>query len=105
MIGHLTIESGSDAVLSLVAAFMHGLGYQVEPTTNDPHAVRVVLPEGTGDLLEVLSQIALSAAKAGVDVTEPICRIAFRHTNAASAVSLAFRLDSFSIESAEHTGA
>jgi hypothetical protein len=106
MTGHLTIESRSDAVLSLVAAFMQGLGYHVEPSTDGgPHAIQSVLPDATGDLLEMLSQLALSTAKAGIDVTEPICRVGFRHTNAASAVSLALRLEAFSIESAEHSGA
>jgi hypothetical protein len=100
MTAQLTIESRSGVVLDHVASFMHGLGYHVETDGAGAHSVRIALPDATDDLLEVLSHIALSATKANVDLGEPMCRVTYHHTDAATAVTLAFRLSEFAIGAA-----
>ena len=101
MTGHLTLESKSEVVLRYVADFAHGLGCAVD-TPPDSHggAIRMALPESSDSLLELLSHVALSATRAGVDISEPLCRVTFQHDQAPSVVTLGVRLAAFNIDAA-----
>jgi hypothetical protein len=101
MTGHLTVESSSDVVLRYVADFAHGLGCAVA-TPPDAHgrAIRMALPESTDALLELMSHVALSATRAGVDIGEPVCVVTFQHDHAPSVVTLGLRLAGFNIDAA-----
>jgi hypothetical protein len=56
-------------------------------------------------LVELLTHVALSAAKAGVDVTEPVCHVTYQHEGVTSEVTLALRIAEFGIGTAAHIGA
>ena len=101
MTGHLTLESKSEIVLRYVADFARGLGCVVT-TPADAHgrAIRMELPESSDALLELMSHVALSATRAGVDIAEPVCHVIFRHDRAPSVVTLDVRLAAFNIDAA-----
>ena len=48
--------------------------------------------------------MALSAAKAGVDVAEPLCHLTYRHSGVTSNVTLTLRLAEIRIDTAAKTG-
>jgi hypothetical protein len=98
MTAQLTLESRSDVVRGLVAEFSQGLGYPVSATTGP--AIRIEVPESTDLLLELMSHIALCAAKANIEVEEPLCRLQFQHTNAATVVTLGLRIAEFGYHAA-----
>ena len=47
--------------------------------------------------------VALSATKAGVEVTEPVCQITYRHAGVTSDVNLTLRIADFHIGKAVET--
>jgi hypothetical protein len=103
MTGHLTLESKSEVVLRYVADFARGLGCAVAaPADSGAHAIRIALPESSDALLELISHVALSATRAGVDIGEPRCHITFQHDKAPSVVTLALRIDEFNIDAASN---
>ena len=56
-------------------------------------------------LLELLTHVALSATKAGVDVGEPLCHVTYRHQGVTSDVTLTLRIADVRIDTSEKTGA
>jgi hypothetical protein len=96
---HLTLLSGNDLVLSLVGDFARGLGGTVDPVPEPAGpGIRIEVPDVGYSLVDLLSHVALSATKAGVDVQEPLCMVTFRHEGAASAVTLTLRIADVSID-------
>jgi hypothetical protein len=96
---HLTLVSENDLVLSLVGDFARGLGATVDPMPQPAQpGIRIEVPDDGYNLVELLSHVALSATKAGVDVQEPLCMVTFRHEGAASAVTLSLRIADVSVE-------
>lgn len=100
MTGHLTLESRSEVVLRYVADFARGLGCAVDTPPDSHRAIRMALPESSDALLELMSHVALSATRASVDISEPLCRVTFQHDNAPSVVTLGVRLAAFNIDAA-----
>jgi hypothetical protein len=95
----LTLTSGNDLVLRLVSEFARGLGCAVDTaSTTANHRIRIEVPDTGHTLVELLTHVALSATKAGIDLTEPLCEVASRHVGASSEVKLAFRVAEFSID-------
>ena len=96
---YLTLTSGNDLVLRLVSEFARGLGCAVDAaSTTANHRIRIEVPDNGHTLVELLTHVALSATKAGIDLTEPLCEVASRHVGASSEVKLAFRVAEFSID-------
>jgi hypothetical protein len=52
-------------------------------------------------LLHLLTHVALSATKSGVEPSEPLCRVTFREAGAASEVTLGLKIASFDLQSAK----
>ena len=67
-------------------------------STTANHRIRIEVPDTGHTLVELLTHVALSATKAGIDLTEPLCEVASRHVGASSEVKLAFRVAEFSID-------
>ena len=90
----LTVITKSADVQWMVADFARGLGCTVHVVPGDE--IRAELPHLTA-LLELLDYVALSATKAGVDPSEPLCRVTYRHAGAATEVTLGLRVEEFSL--------
>jgi hypothetical protein len=93
----LRIDSENGTLLRLVHEFAEGLGWTL--ASEAPSAISLLEPEGDGGadgLLHLLTHVALSAAKAGVDPSEPLCRIRYRQ-GPASHVTLTVRINDFSV--------
>ena len=104
MLVHLIVVSGNDLVRRLVSDFAHGLGCTVDAvTTTMGVGVRIGLPDIEHALLELLTHVALSATKAGIDVTEPLCEVRYHRGRASTQVRLALRLSEFGIDTAAST--
>ena len=97
----LTLVSGQDQVIDLVGDFARGLGCSVadEPVESG-RSIRIELPEAAHVLVELLTHVALSATKAGVNVAEPLCHVSYQHRGVSSAVKLAIRITEFGIDAA-----
>ena len=95
----ITVGSQNQRLLGLVRDFAVGLGFTSEPTSSSQVALSV--PEASDEtLLHLLTHVALSATKAGVDPDEPLCRVTFQEHRAASEVTLGLRIASFDLQSA-----
>ena len=90
----LTVVSGNESVVHLVADFAKGLGCRVDASGAQ---VRIDLVDGSDLLLEVLDYVALSATRSGVPADEPLCRLTYRHGGSAR-VTLGLRVSDFSID-------
>ena len=98
---YLTLISGSNLILHLVSDFARGLGCIVEEVPEQPHrGIRIEVPDAGHSLVELLTHVALSATKAGIEVSEPLCQLTYRHAGASAEVRLAVRIAEFSIEAA-----
>ena len=107
MIIQFTLASRSRALLKLVGEFAEGLECEFDARTT-PHAdVRAWLPEdASADLfLHLLSYVALSSVKLGLDVSEPQCQVRFHEPKAAAAVTLAFSVSAVDLGKASDPGA
>src|SRR5689334_8401771 len=94
----VTLVSGNDLVLRLVRDFVQGLGGRVdERASPSGRSIRIEFEDDEHSLLELLTHVALSAAKAGVNVAEPLCHGTCRHPGAASDVTLTLRIADFQI--------
>jgi hypothetical protein len=82
----VTLVSESDLILRLVHDFSHGLGCPVEMSTG--RSIRIQLDDVDHRLVELLTHVALSATKAGIDVAEPLCHVTYRHEGVTSDVTL-----------------
>ena len=99
MVVHLTLVSENEVVLRLVGDFASGLGCALDTVPASPgRGIRAEVPDAGNTLLELLTHIALSATKGGVDVAEPLCRVTYRHGSAPSEVTLGLRIAEFSID-------
>ena len=90
-----TLVSENELLLRLVREFAQGLGWTVEDAS--PSVVTVRQPdvlEGSDHLLRLLTYVALGTAKAGIDVSDPICRVGYREGKGAE-VSLGLRIADF----------
>ncbi len=96
----MTVVSQSERLLGLVRDFAVGLGFASEP--GPPSQVAVSLTQGSNDtLLHLLTNIALSATKSGVETSEPVCRVTFQEPGAPSEVSLGLKIASFDLRAAK----
>jgi hypothetical protein len=69
-------------------------------------SIRIALADDDDhSLVELLTHVALSAAKAGVDVAEPICHVTYQHRSVTSEVTLTLRIAEFRIDRAAGIGA
>lgn len=100
------LVSENDLVLRLVRDFAHGLGCPVDMgSMSSTHSIRIEVNEDERHLMELLTQVALSAAKAGIDVAEPLCHVTYRHRGVTSDVTLTLRIADFHIDTAARIGA
>jgi hypothetical protein len=100
------LVSESDPLLRLVGDFAHGLGCRVDMVpTSSGRSIRIGMNDEHQNLIELLTHIALSAAKAGVDVAEPRCHVTYHHQSATSEVTLTLRIAEFRIDKAAGIGA
>ena len=92
----LTVVSASGTLLNLVREFAQGLGWTLG--SDAPSAIHLIGPKerGQDQLLNILTYLSLSAAKAGVEPGEPLCQIRYRE-GAASAVTLGLRIAEFDL--------
>ena len=98
----LTLFTDEDTIRTNVADFAKGLGCSVAGAASpEARELRTVLPDGNDTLLELLTHVALTATKAGMHVSEPLCRVTYRHQSTSPEVALEFRLTEFNITSAE----
>jgi hypothetical protein len=106
MIIQFTLASRSRALLKLVGEFAQGLECEFDVRTT--HAdVRARLPEDASAdlLLHLLSYVALSSVKLGLDVSEPQCQVRFHEPKAEAAVTLAFSVSAVDLGKASDPGA
>ena len=100
----ITLVSENDLVRSLVGDFARGLSCPV--TANSPdRSIRIEVEDDDHSLMELLTHVALSAAKAGVDTAEPVCHVTYRHPTVTSEVTLTLRIAEFRIAAAAQIGA
>lgn len=97
----VTLVSANDLVLRMVHDFARGLGCRVETESAPSGHVRIEVGDDQS-LLELLTHVALSAAKAGVDVAEPLCQVTYQHTGVTSNTVLALRIADVRIGTAPH---
>ena len=96
---YLTLISGNNLILHLVSDFARGLGCTLDVVPEQPHrGIRIEVPDSGHTLVELLTHVALSATKAGVDPGEPLCELTYRHAGASAEVRLAVRIAAFSID-------
>ena len=104
----VTLVSENDQLLRLVRDFARGLGCRVDMApVSSGGSIRIALDDDDDDhsLVELLTHVALSAAKAGVDVAEPICHVTYQHRSVTSEVTLTLRIAEFRIDRATGIGA
>jgi hypothetical protein len=91
-----TLVSENELLLRLVREFAQGLGWTVEdaPASVGVTVVQPDILEGSDHLLRLLTYVALGAAKAGIDASEPLCRVRYREGKGAE-VSVGLRIAEF----------
>jgi hypothetical protein len=96
----VTVMSQSERLLGLVRDFAIGLGFTSEPAPTSQ--VAVSLTQGSDEaLLHLLTHVALSATKSGVETSEPVCRVTFQEPGATSEVKLGLKIASFDLQAAK----
>ena len=102
-----TLASGSPELLKLVHEFAEGLECEVDVRAMPYTDVQARLPEEASAslLLHLLSYVALSAVKLGLDTSEPQCRVQFREPKAAATVMLTLRASAIDLGKDFDTGA
>ena len=96
----MTVMSQSERLLGLVRDFAVGLGFTSEP--GPPSQVVVSITQGSDEaLLHLLTYVALSATKSGVETSEPVCRVTFQEPGAASEVKIGLKIASFDLHAAQ----
>ena len=88
-----TLASASPELKQLVHEFAAGLECELDVRPTPQTDVRARLPEEASAslLLHLLSYVALSAVKLGLDTSEAQCRVQFREPKAAATVTLGLR--------------
>jgi len=102
-----TLTSGNPELLKLVHEFAEGLECELDVPAMPYTSVRARLPEEASAslLLHLLSYVALSAVKLGLDTSEPQCRVQFREPKAAATVMLALTASAIEMSKDFDTGA
>jgi hypothetical protein len=101
----VTLVSEHDVMLRLVHDFARGLGCSVEmETTSSGRSIRIELDDADHRLVELLAHVALSAAKVGVDVSDSLCHLTYRHPGVTSNVTLTLRITELRIDTAAEIG-
>jgi hypothetical protein len=101
---HLILFTDSEDIRQQVADFAKGLGCGVSGAPGSAQqGLSAELPDEGGALLELLSHVALTATKFGVDLSEPLCRVTYKHQPTAPEVAIGFRLTEFNINTAART--
>ena len=101
MTAHLAVLSRNGLVLKLVSDYAHGLGCASEAISEpEGNGIRIAMSNDDVGLVDLLTQVALGCAKAGVEVNEPLCLVTSRGAGASSQVRVALRMGRFNIESA-----
>jgi hypothetical protein len=96
----VTVVSQSERRLGLVRDFALGLGVASEPAP--PSQVALSLTQASDEtVLHLLTHVALSATKSGVETSEPVCRVSFQEPGAASEVKLELKIASFDLQAAK----
>ena len=96
----MTVVSQNQRLLGLVRDFAAGLGFASEP--GPPSHIAVTVPQASDEtLLHLLTHVALSATKSGVEPNEPLCRITYQENGAASEVRLSLKIASFDLQTAK----
>ena len=88
---NFTLQSENERVVTLVRDFAKGLGCKVDGAP-DGRGVSADLPDVGDTLLELLDFVALSATKAGIAPSEPLCRLTYRRSGAPATVRLGLRI-------------
>ena len=101
----VTIVSENDLIRALVRDFAHGLGCPVAAAALPATRIRIDINDDDHSLVELLTHVALSAAKAGVDIAEPLCQVTYQHPSVTSEVTLTLRIAEFRIDAAAQVGA
>jgi hypothetical protein len=86
-------------LLRHVREFAEGLGWTL--ASDAPSAINLVEPDEGRDpdhLLNLLTYVSLTAAQAGIQTSEPLCRIQYRE-GPASQVTLGLRIAEFDLKS------
>lgn len=97
----VTVSSTNEQVLQLVRDFALGLGCAAETmSTPGGRSVRVDVDDNHHNVLELLTHVALSATKAGVNIAEPLCQLTYQYSGVTSNVMLSLRLADVRIETA-----
>jgi hypothetical protein len=106
MLIEFTLITQNHALLKLVHEFAEAADCEVDVRVTPDSEVRARLPgEGGADLLlHLLSYVALSAVKLGVEVGEPRCRVRFREPQAPAAVTLALSVSAIDLGDIADTG-
>jgi len=89
---NFTLQSENEPVVTLVRDFATGLGCKVDGSASTDRRITAELPDAGDTLLELLDYVALSATKAGIDPSEPLCRLTYRRPGAQATVTLALRI-------------
>jgi hypothetical protein len=89
-----TLISQSDKLLRLVGDFARGLACPLEADAATGQ-LRVELPDVGDALLELLDYVALTTARVGVEVGEPLCRVTYRRGKALAEVTIDLRIAAF----------
>ena len=101
----LRVTSKNDQVLRLVHDFARGLGCAADWTTSPDRVVWIQLDDDHHDVLELLTHVALTATKVGLDVSEPLCQMTYQYSGVTSNVTLALRLVDVRIDTRQQPGA
>lgn len=98
MIVQLTLASQSESLLTLVGDFAEGLGCQVARSSARAD-VRARLPQDAPAdlLLHLLSYVALSAVKLGLDVNEQRYQVRFHERGAKADATLTFTVSAIAL--------
>jgi hypothetical protein len=90
----LTVLSQSDPLRQLVGDFAKGLGCTVH-ANDESRELRIESSADDEVMLELLGFVALSAARAGVDLAEPLCRVTYRRGETVAQTTLDLRIADF----------
>jgi hypothetical protein len=89
---NFTLQSDNEQVVTLVRDFATGLGCKLDGGASTTRRITAELPDAGDTLLELLDYVALSATRAGIDPSEPLCRLTYRRSGAPATVILGLRI-------------
>jgi hypothetical protein len=100
----VTLITESELLLHLVSYYARGLGCDVDGANPARGSIRIEVDDDRS-LVELLTHVALGAAKAGIAVSEPLCQVTYRHAGVTSDVILTLRIAEFRIDTAARVDA